>query len=107
MRAEISTERYEFYLDNESVLVKFLNNPDQKTISLKPLNIEIIGIMNSTELTQKWMVCIITKESIQKLQKQVADSLELIGFHFNDRKTALTVQNFLINYLLKEKDIRV
>jgi hypothetical protein len=104
MKAEISTEDYEFFLDNENVFVKFLNQPTSKLVNLRVLNIKIIGLTKSLENDNKsWMVCIITQESIQKLQIQVSKSLEIVGFYFNDQRTALTVQNFLITYLIGEK----
>jgi len=99
MRAEISTEDYEFYLDRTGIIVKYITKSDLKNINLRNLNIEIVGIMKSKDKDKPWVLTIISKESIQKLQMQITKSLDIVGFHFKDYSTAISVQSFILQNL--------
>jgi hypothetical protein len=103
MKAEISTEDYEFFLDHNNVIVKYVSKPHLKNINLRNLNIEIVGIKPSEDKNKPWILVIISKESIQKIQMQITKSLDVVGFYFKEYATAVAVQSFILQNLESPK----
>ncbi len=102
MTQELKTQDFEFFILNHKLMVQYLK--DDKAISISDLEIEMFGIMET--IGDKHTVAILTPGGIQKLKHNVSETLEVIGFTFDDLNTALAVLNFCLYWLedLKEKE---
>jgi hypothetical protein len=100
VKKTLTTSDYVFLWDKNLLTVIFLKEKEPNKIDLKVLNVETIGIMKEND---NWVVVIITTEALKKLQGGISESLETVGFSFKDKDTAMSIQNFLINYLIGEK----
>ena len=97
MKKRLSTADYDFFEADGNLIVEFLNKPELPDADLSMINTAVVGIMRDDS---KWTVTIISKESIQKLQLSITNSLEVVGFSFDTFEEALDVQKFIIYYLL-------
>jgi len=102
MSVEVTTEDYIFFTEGTELFVKFVHHPDAHSVKLTGVNTKIVGIMYDDKNEKPWTLAIISKESIQKLQLQVSESLEIVGFHFKEKNTALTTQNLFLTYFYPE-----
>jgi len=76
----------EYILRNNAVL----EYPDGSLIDLKKANVENIGIMPEDN---NWVVTLLTKAAIFRLQNNTKDTLEVIGFRFDTFKEAAFAHN--------------
>lgn len=90
----LKTEGYLFEKP-DSVQVTY---PDGHQIDLGIINPIQIGISHSEG---KWIVNIITAQSVQKLANNITEKLEMIGFRFDRIDNAITVHHFLVKELLE------
>lgn len=81
---------------SDTVIVEY---PDGHKIDLGKINPIQVGIIKEDG---KWIVNIITKESIMKLANNITQNLDLIGFPFNKLDDAVTAHIFLVNELLNK-----
>jgi hypothetical protein len=86
----------DFILRNDSVL----EYPDGSLIDLKKAVVANIGIMPEDDL---WVVTLLTKAAIYRLQMNTKDSLEVIGFKFDNFNDALTMHSILCHKLFDIK----
>ncbi len=91
---------YEFFITANKVMVKYLNKPDTPVVVISDLDIEMVGLMPRGD---GWSAIVVTKAGIQKLRHNITDTLEVIGFNFNDLDTAMSVQHFIVVWLEKLK----
>jgi len=66
-------------------------------IDLRKANIINVGLITENE---QWVVTLITKASILKLEKGITKNLEVIGFRFVTFEEAISAHNFLAVTLL-------
>jgi len=97
-------EGYTFSWSDElnTVEVQF---PDGKVISLATVNPINIGLTVDDTTEEKFIVTLITKASLMKVQKNITTNLEVLGFKFRSRSSALLVLNFLCaNMFISSKE---
>ncbi len=94
-------KEYEFFILKNKIIVRYLNKPDTPLVVISDLDIEMVGLMPRKD---GWSATIITKAGLQKLKHQVSETLEVIGFDFNDLDTAIKVQHFIVVWMEKLKD---
>ncbi len=83
-------------MESNQVKVQYLNQDTDKVVVLSDIQMEIIGL---TKTDTDWNVTILTSSGIKKLQHNVSDTLEVLGFTFKDLQTAIAVQNFIVQWL--------
>jgi hypothetical protein len=67
--------------------------PEGNILTLSRLDIEAIGLKKSGE---NFDVVLITSISVKKVQADITDKLELVGFHFSNLKKAIAFKDLLI-----------
>jgi len=78
-----------------------LEYPDGSIIDLKKASVTNIGIMPEDE---KWVVTLLTKAAIYRLQNNSRDSLEVIGFAFRTFNEASIAHNIFCRVIFKVED---
>ncbi len=97
MNRQLSTENYNFYIENDQLLVRYLDRKlENQTVNLGEINTEMLGVMQTGD---SWNVIIVTPAGLQKVKRGIKDNLEVIGFNFKDLQSALAVQNFIAIWL--------
>ena len=103
MKEKITTKDYIFTLTKDGVIVKYIYDTSLKDINLSKINIEMVGIMPFADKNKPWVVSIISKESIHKLQMQITPTLDVVGFHFDNYTTAVSVQALILQSMSEQK----
>lgn len=90
---------YQFDLVNiESIKqVTVTDNRTGNTANISKIEVEIVGIKKQ----DKWLVTLVTPNSIKKLIYQTTDKLDVIAFEFDKFEDAIFIQNLLALYLLR------
>ena len=89
---DIDIEKYRFIYDG-TVKVDFKDN---HVIDLDRLNIISVCIT----LEDTWIVNLITKEALYKYKEEITETLETVGFRFEEYMNAILAHNFLTLYIL-------
>ena len=87
------------YILRESGVVEY---SDGTIIDLEKAGVLNIGIMLEDD---RWVVSLITRAAILKLQKNITNDLQVIGFKFDEFKEAIVVHNILCLQLFKIEDM--
>ena len=84
----------------DTVLVTY---PDGHVVDLgliKPIQIGIL--QEDDEGENKWVVSLVTKEAINRLQMNITEKIELVGLRFDDFNDALMAHELLCKWVLKK-----